>query len=107
LRFVFGRGGGSQKSTTKMNTTETALEHTDVPVEADWALADIPNSINATGLLAEDLEEYGGERFDRINNNIDSCNCRRFHDKRVIDVRDQTDHYRCNHYIYLYYYYHL
>ncbi|XP_060838682.1 uncharacterized protein LOC132920364 isoform X2 [Rhopalosiphum padi] len=43
-----------------MNTTETALEHTDVPVEADWALADIPNSINATGLLAEDLEEYGG-----------------------------------------------
>uniref|UniRef100_A0A2S2PN71 Uncharacterized protein n=1 Tax=Schizaphis graminum TaxID=13262 RepID=A0A2S2PN71_SCHGA len=43
-----------------MNTTETALEHTEIPVEADWALADIPNSINATGLLAEDLEEYGG-----------------------------------------------
>ncbi|XP_025192711.1 uncharacterized protein LOC112592773 [Melanaphis sacchari] len=43
-----------------MNSTETALEHTELPEEADWALADIPNSINATGLLAEDLEEYGG-----------------------------------------------
>lgn len=43
-----------------MNSTQTALEHTVIPNEADWALADIPNSINATGLLAEDLEEYGG-----------------------------------------------
>ncbi|CAI6343630.1 unnamed protein product [Macrosiphum euphorbiae] len=44
-----------------MNSTQTALEHTEIPNEADWALqADIPDSINATGLLAEDLEEYGG-----------------------------------------------
>jgi len=44
-----------------MNSTETALKHTEIPEEADWALVDIPNSINATGLLAEDLEEYGGK----------------------------------------------
>jgi len=44
-----------------MNSTQTALEHTEIPNEADWALlGDIPDSINATGLLAEDLEEYGG-----------------------------------------------
>ncbi|XP_015374945.1 PREDICTED: uncharacterized protein LOC107169652 [Diuraphis noxia] len=43
-----------------MNITQTALEHTEIPIEADWALAETPNSINATGLLAEDLEEYGG-----------------------------------------------
>ncbi|XP_050058781.1 uncharacterized protein LOC114128982 [Aphis gossypii] len=43
-----------------MNSTETALEHTEISEDADWALVDIANSINATGLLAEDLEEYGG-----------------------------------------------
>jgi len=49
--------------TRKMNSTQTALEHAEIPNEADWALADIPNSINATGLLAEDLEEYGGKCY--------------------------------------------
>jgi len=59
LRFVSDRG--SQQLTKKMNITQTALEHTEIPNEADWALAEIPNSINATGLLADDLEEYGGK----------------------------------------------
>jgi len=46
-----------------MNSTEKALEHTEISEDADWALVDIANSINATGLLAEDLEEYGGKLF--------------------------------------------
>lgn len=48
------------------STTTTTLDllHTGVANEADWALAGIPDSINATGLLAEDLEEYGGQFFD-------------------------------------------
>ncbi|XP_025405122.1 putative uncharacterized protein DDB_G0277255 [Sipha flava] len=44
-----------------MNGTKTALEHTEIVTEADWALAGIiPDGINATGLLSEDLEEYAG-----------------------------------------------
>lgn len=41
-------------------TGPTPPEHAEVPNEADWALAGVPDSINATGLLADDLEEYGG-----------------------------------------------
>lgn len=43
-----------------VNGTQTTPEHTEIPNEADWALPGIPDSINATGLLADDLEEYGG-----------------------------------------------
>lgn len=44
-----------------MNVTQTVLEHTEIPNEADWALEGIiPDGINATGLLSEDLEEYAG-----------------------------------------------
>jgi len=67
LRFV--SGCGSQQLTRKMNITQTALEHTEIPNDADWALPQTPNSINATGLLAEDLEEYGGRCFIVINSN--------------------------------------
>lgn len=28
--------------------------------QADWALAAVPDGLNATGLLAEDLEDYAG-----------------------------------------------
>jgi len=61
LSFVFDCG--FQQLTGKMNISQTALEHTEIPNEADWALAETPNSINATGLLAEDLEEYGGKWY--------------------------------------------
>lgn len=46
-----------------MNSTQTAPEHTEIPNEADWALAGIPDGINATGLLSEDLEEYAGGEY--------------------------------------------
>jgi hypothetical protein len=56
-----------------MNGTKTALEHTEIVTEADWALAGIiPDGINATGLLSEDLEEYAGGECPLIEYN-DAC----------------------------------
>lgn len=34
--------------------------------QADWALAAVPDGLNATGLLAEDLEDYAGGGKNRI-----------------------------------------
>lgn len=59
-RFVILSGPTVFQWKGKMNGTQTAPEHADIPNEADWALAGIPDSINATELLADDLEEYGG-----------------------------------------------
>lgn len=50
-------------------TRATLLEHAGIP-ESDWALAGIPDNVNATGLLAEDLEdEYGGTCNDAVITN--------------------------------------
>jgi len=43
-----------------MNGSAAAFDHTDIPNDADWALAGVTDGVNATGLLAEDLDEYGG-----------------------------------------------
>lgn len=54
------------------NGTQSTLEqHTEVPgeLEPDWVLAGVPDGINATGLLAEDLEDGGkGRKFSEISN---------------------------------------
>jgi len=86
LRSVSDRG--SQLLTRKMNSTQTALEHTEIPNEADWALGDNPNNINATGFLAEDLEEYGGMCYNiKSDYNI-------VFSIRVASAYVTSDHYR-------------
>lgn len=47
------------------NGSQTAPERAAIPGEVDWALADIPDGVNATGLLADDLEEYAGSEWNR------------------------------------------